>query len=495
MRKFCTLILLFGAIAASASNRPACEALATAGLFKNTVVQSVQVVTRDSLPGSVAHCEVRAVVSPVAGSRIGVIYRLPDAWNDKLLGLGGAGWAGDIRFAASQAPLARGYVTAQSDGGHESAELWDPSWAARPVAVADFGWRAIHQMTLLGKDLIARYYGRAQTRAFFQGCSTGGRQGLIEAQRFADDYDGVVAGAPVQSLLTQTSQLLRTLAFRAPGAALTPGQLVKLNEASLAACDGLDGLEDGIVTDPRACSFDPSAVACSADVASPDCLSPAQVLAVRAIYSRVTTTNGGTAAYPILPGDEAGWMRFIDVGAEQELGVGAQTAGLKNLRETLLKDRDFDLASFDPDKDLATVRGSPFAAQYEAVNPDLSAFVERGGKLILWHGFDDPGPSPLETLEYYEAAQAALGERSKLFDAPVRLFLAPGVEHCGGGRGANTFDPLRALEDWVERKDPPESMRGTRADGKLSRPICRYPALPRYKGSGDPNDAANFTCR
>lgn len=498
MRKFCSLVvllLLLGTVVAAAGSRPACDALTTAGLFKNTTVQAARVITPDVEPGSVAHCEVTAVITPVTGSRIVAVYRLPDAWNEKLLGLGGAGWAGNLRLDAASAPLARGYATAQTDGGHGSTELWDTSWSSRPVAVTDFGWRAIHEMTLFGKEVISRYYGRPPVRAYFQGCSTGGRQGLIEAQRFPGDYDGIVAGAPVQSLLTQTTQLLRALAFRSAGAALTPGQLARLNEASLAACDGLDGLEDGIVTDPRACSFDLAAVACPVDAPSPDCLSPEQLLAVRSVYGGTMTSDGRIAAYPLLPGDEAGWMRFIDVGAREELGTGAPTAGIKDLRGLLFKDADFDLGAFDPEKDLATVLGSSFAVQYEAVSPDVSAFVERGGKLMLWHGFDDPGPSPLATVEYYESVEQSLGERVKTLDAPVRLFLAPGVEHCGGGRGANAFDPLRALEGWVERKDAPESMHATRADGKLSRPICRYPALPRYKGAGNPNEAANFDCQ
>ncbi len=495
MRNFCSLMMLLGAVAATAGNQPACEALATAGLFKNATIQSARAVTPDAEPNSAAHCEVTAVITPVAGSRIVNVYRLPDAWNEKLLGLGSGGWAGNVRLDAARAALARGYATAQTDGGHGSTELWDTSWSSRPVAVTDFGWRAVHEMTLLGKQLIDRYYGRPQFRAYFQGCSTGGRQGLMEAQRFPGDYDGIVAGAPVQSLLTQTTQLIRALAFRAPGAALTAGQLARLNEASLAACDGQDGLADGIVTDPRACAFDLSAVACPADGPSPDCLSPEQLNAVRAVYAGVATADGRIAAYPLLPGDEAGWMRFIDVSGQQELGIGAPTAGIKDLRGLLLKDPDFDLAAFDPEKDLATILSSPFAGQYEAVSPDVSAFVDRGGKLLLWHGFDDPGPSPLATVEYYESVTQSLGERVKALDAPVRLFLAPGVEHCGGGRGANAFDPLRALEAWVERKDAPESMHGTRADGKLSRPICRYPALPRYKGTGNPNDAATFDCQ
>ena len=157
--------------------------------------------------------------------------------------------------------------------------------------------------------------------------------------------------------------------------------------------------------------------------------------------------------------------------------------------------RHFDLSSFDPEKHLALVRGTPFARAYEAANPDIAAFVDRGGKLLVWQGFDDSGPSPIEAIEYFEAVQQALGPKVSTLSSPVRLFIAPGMEHCRGGPGASVFDALRALEDWVERKSAPESMNATRPDGRMSRPLCRYPGLPRYKGTGDPKDAASFDCR
>jgi feruloyl esterase len=215
---------------------------------------------------------------------------------------------------------------------------------------------------------------------------------------------------------------------------------------------------------------------------------------VRVLYDGFRTADGRVAAYPLSRGSELSWSRFIKVMPEADPGASASGGSLNGMRALIFGDRAFDLSSFDPEKQLARVRTTPFAKAYEAASADVGAFAERGGKLILWHGFDDPGPSPIGTIEYYDAVQSALGPRVSTLSSPVRLFLAPGVEHCGGGPGANVMNPLRTLEDWVERKSAPESMNATRADGRISRPVCRYPGLPHYKGAGDPNDAASFNC-
>lgn len=492
-----SLIILCLAVggAAVAANRPACEGLAATQLFKATTITSARPVAADSASGVVAHCEIVGSIAPVTGSRIGVVYRLPDAWNEKLLGLGGGGWAGNVRLDTAILPLARGYATAQTDAGHVGAGLWDTDWSAKPQAVTDFAYRAVHEMTVLGKALIARYYGRTESHSYFQGCSTGGRQGLMEVQRYPADYDGVVAGAPVHTLLTQTSMLLRNLTLAAPGAGLGPEQIARLHAAAIAACDSLDGLADAIITDPRSCTFDPGTLACDPAAPSSGCLAPAQVIAARTLYDGIRTTDGRVAAYPLARGSEMSWSQFIKVMPEADPGAGASGASVSGLRSLIFGNRNFELTSFDPEKHLALVRGTPFAKAYEAASADVAAFVDRGGKLILWHGFDDSGPSPTGTIEYYEAIQQSLGPKVSTLSSPVRLFLAPGVEHCRGGPGADVFDPLRALEDWVERKSAPESMNATRSDGRMTRPLCRYPGLPRYKGTGDPNDAASFDCR
>jgi feruloyl esterase len=352
-------------------------------------------------------------------------------------------------------------------------------------------------MTSVGKAVVKRYYGTPQKRAYFQGCSIGGRQGLMEVQRFPDDYNGVISGAPVYSLLTQTSSLVRNETFAAPGAALTAGQITRLHDAALAACDAQDGLKDGIVTDPRACSFDPATLECQDKAPTPDCLTAPQIAAVRSVYSGVKTADGRTASYSLSRGSEGSWGRFIVVAAAPGAKAGSGDAGngLGGLRQALFGNLDYDLKAFDAERDLQKVRGSAFAEMYEAKDPNITPFIARGGKLLLWHGFDDPGPSPLSTIEYYENVRQAAGSKAPALDASLRLFLLSGVYHCRGGAGADGFDSLAALDRWVESGRAPDDMIATREDGKLSRPLCQYPTLARYKGSGDPAAASSFECR
>jgi feruloyl esterase len=500
-----------------------CTALTTARIFKDTTITSARMMGADEKAGTPAYCEVTASITPVPGSHITAVYRLPASWNGKLVGVGGGGWAGNItldrsgaRSYTSAANLALGFATAQTDGGHATTDPWDTTWAANSESVTDFSYRAIHLMTTVGKAVVTRYYGKPQKRAYFQGCSTGGRQGLMEVQRFPDDYDGVISGAPVYSLLTQSSALVRNETFAAPGAALTAGQISQLHAAALAACDAQDGLQDGIVTDPRACSFDPATLQCktealahgssdraasegipSGDASTPDCLTAAQVAAVRSVYSGVKTADGRIASYPLSRGGEASWSRFVVIapvpGAKP--GSGDAGNGLGGLRQRLFGNADYDLTTFDAERDLTQVRGGAFAELYEAKNPNIAPFIAHGGKLLLWHGFDDPGPSPLATIEYYENVRQVTGSQSAALDANVRLFLLSGVYHCRGGPGADGFDSLAALDRWVESGQAPDDVIATREDGKLSRPLCRYPTLPRYKGSGDPASADSFQCR
>ncbi len=489
--------LVVGSAAFAKPGAGACAKLLSA-TFPNTTISSAKEVAASDSAKTPAYCEVMGVVSPVKDSHIGVVYRLPDSWNGKLLGLGGGGWAGNVKIEPAEPGLAKGYATAQTDGGHPSPSLWDTSWAASPAAAEDFAHRAIHLMTTTGKAVVAKYYDQPQEQAYFQGCSTGGRQGLMEVQRYPDDYNGVISGAPVYSLATQTTGLLRSLAFASPGASMTSAQLSRLSEAALAACDDQDGLKDGIITDPRACNFDPAVIQCKAGEPGESCLSPAQVAAVRAVYAGVKAQGGQFASYPLSRGSELAWDRFIATDKPADgaaLATSAAGAGLGGLRAALFGKADFDLTRFSADRDYKPLRTSAFAKLYEAKDPNIVAFVSKGGKLILWHGFEDPGPSPLATIDYYKDVQRVTGSKAGPLDAGVRFFIAPGVYHCRGGPGADTFDTLGALDKWVQKGHAPETLLATRQDGKLSRPLCRYPALPRYKGAGDPNSADSFACK
>ena len=462
-------------------NAAACSALAQA-TFSQTQVKSAAVVAAAS--GLPAYCEVQGIIRPVPGSEIGVVYRLPANWNRKVLALGGGGWMGNITLQTASEGLGRGYATLQTDAGHTTGAGFDASpWAinadgsANKPALEDFSHRAIHLMTVRGKEVVKSFYGAAASRAYYQGCSTGGRMGLMEVQRYPDDFDGVIAGAPVYTLQTQTSAQLRTLAFTAPGARLLPAHLTLINKAVLAACDAADGKADGVVRDPRACNFDPAKLACASGQATDSCLVPAQIDALRKAYAGVKMANGAVAAYPLDKGGETGWARFIPATSAGD--PGGNSGGMYALRGPLFGDPNFDMNKFTPET-VATVRSSWLAGVYEAKDPNIAPFVRKGGKLILWHGFSDPGPSARGTVEYYEAALKATPRA----DAATRLFLAPGVGHCSGGAGPDRIDWLGALDNWVEKNQAPEELPATKAGSTLAWNVCAYPKLPTGAADG-----------
>lgn len=474
-----------------------CAALGPHPALPDTEIVSAADVAADAQRHLPAFCEVRATISPVAGSHIGVVYRLPVDWNGKVLGIGGGGFAGNVRLEAAVAGLTRGYAVIQNDLGHPSANALDPSFAigadGKPnlPGIVDFGHRATHLATVVGKAVAARIYGRAPEHAYWQGCSTGGRQGLAEVQRYPEDYDGVIAGAPVYNPQVYANAILRVQAFHArPQSNLSPAQVPLIHAAVLAACDAEDGVADGILTDPRQCHWDPGVLQCESGAApGAKCLSAAQVEAVRTVYSGVRTRDGRYAAMPLMRGGESDWVTRMIGTAKMPLGLNA-LLGAPFVSYIVEADPKYDILSFDPEREMKLLDGGIAAAEVHQQNPDIASFVKRGGKLLLWHGFNDPGPSPLSTIDYYEAVRAQVPEAS----GHVRLFLLPGVLHCGGGAGPDRFDALTALQSWVEHGTAPKSMIATKANSPLSRPLCPYPALPRYKGTGDPNLAASFEC-
>ena len=493
--------MLLGALAAAgamtslgASAAQNCADLAIPGLFPHTVVQTATPVAADAKTGLPAYCEVTALITPVPGSKITAVYRLPENWNGRMLGLGGGGWAGNLYLSSplsgpgrtASLGLPRGYVTAQTDGGHSSTSPTDASWTRdNPVAIADFSYRAIHEMTVLGRQVVSSYYGRAVTKSYYQGCSTGGRMGMMETQRFPDDYDGVVAGAPVYSLLVQSSNTVRDQIFKAPGATIPIEQIKLVNEAVLSACDAADGLKDGVVTDPRHCGWDPKSLQCSSGAVDGSCLTPAQVEALNKAYRTVRTRAGIVGNYGLTRGGEAGWNPFVPTIPGPRTVLNGD---LGDLIPLMFGKSGFDPAKFDIEKQQAAIHRTPFAAEYEASSTDLSKFFKRGGKLLLWHGFDDPGPSPFATIDYYERAVKANG------GSQLRLFVVPGVYHCGNGPGADTFDPLTAMEQWVEKGAVPQTLVAKNGSAGFARPVCAWPKLPYYR-SGDPASAESFVCR
>ncbi len=456
-------------------------AAVTPAMLGATTASSKWVEEANDLPG---FCEVTAKLSPVSGSDIGVVYRLPASWNGKVLGFGGGGWAGNTALQTAAEGLRKGYATLQTDAGHSGTTVWDTSWASNPEALTDFSYRAIHEMTVAGKELAANYYAQPHRRAYFQGCSTGGRMALMEAQRFPDDYDAISAGAPVYTLQVQTSAILRNQAFARNNGGFTPADLQLAQSGALEACDAQDGLKDGLINDPRQCQWDPATIQCTG-AKTDQCLAPAQVDALRTIYEGSRAPDGEWAMHPLSRGGEAGWSAFVGTdGSGRDMSYSA----LETLFPIALG-RPVDLANFSM-ADVEALRATPFARLYEAGDPDLRRFFARGGKLILWHGENDPGPSPVATNAYAEAvlSQVPGAEQS------LRYFLYPGVGHCAGGPGADQVALLDALDGWAENGTAPEVLIGRKANGPLTRPHCAWPNVARYRGSGDANDPASWQC-
>lgn len=436
-----------------------------------------------------AFCEVSGFLSPATGSRIGVVIRLPAQWNGKLLGIGGGGWAGNVTLAAASDGLAKGYATMQTDGGNPGTDVWNNGWVAeRPESAIDFSHRAVHAMTVAGKAVAASFYGRAHDRAYFNGCSTGGRMALMEAQRYPDDYDAIIAGAPVYTLQTQTSAVFRNQAFAANGGAgaFSAEDLQLVQTAVLAQCDARDGLADGIVNDPASCTWQPSSLQCTG-AKSASCLSAPQVAALQSVYDGRRATDGSWAMLPMRRGGEASWSFFVGTdGTGQDPSRGG---GLGGIYPIVNPGVEWNMLGMT-EADYRRVRSSAFAALYEAKDPDLSAFFAGGGRLILWHGESDPGPSPVATLDYARSVMAQNPAAADQF----RYYTLPGVGHCRGGPGADAVDYVAAMDGWVETGQAPQSLIGRNAQSGIVRPHCAWPNVARYSGQGETNDPASWSC-
>src|SRR5262245_25873572 len=451
VRAIAAYVAIVGVAATSAVYaQDACTALSTATIPGTSIVAAKSVAANAST-GTPAFCEVQATLSPVAASKIGAVYRLPSNWNGKILGVGGGGTAGNVTLQGATEGLKRGYAVVQNDLGHPSPSATDWTFATtspgqpNTEAIIDFGHRATHTATVVGKDLVSRFYQRPAQHSYWQGCSTGGRQGLAEVQRYPGDYDGVIAGAPVYTPLVYSNAILRVQAFHAkPESNLLPAHVPLIHKAVLAACDMQDGVPDGILTDPRTCTWDPRALACTG-APSADCLTEAQLETVRRTYAGVKTKDGRYAAMPLMRGGESDWVARMIGTPQAPRGINA-VLGAPFYGNIVLANPSYDLMTFNPERDMAALSRGLAAEHVHQQNPDISAFVKGGGKLLLWHGFNDPGPSPLSTIEYFDAVTNKVPASKD----SVRLFLAPGVLHCGGGAGPDRFDTLTALENWVE---------------------------------------------
>ena len=540
MRKLLALvpagIVLTGAALAPAvrAATPTCESLAPLTLAKGKVMSAETVAAGAFTPPAnlapwlagdpsaykklPAFCRVLAVARPSADSEIKFEVWMPaSGWNGRFRGQGNGGFAGEIDYGSLAAAVGDGYASAGTDTGHSASGI-DARWAlGHPEKVIDFGYRAIHEMTQTAKAAAKAFYGREPQRSYFANCSNGGRQALMEAQRFPEDYDGILAGAPANfwtHLLT--SALWDAQATTRDEASYIPSsKLPAIARAVNAACDAQDGVADGILNDPRHCRFDPASMQCQTGDA-PTCLTPAQATALKKLYEGARDADGRRIFPGFLPGaeeGEGGWSTWITGSAP---GKGLLFVFDNGFFANMVYEKpDWDYKTANLGAALKAAEAKT-ARTLDANDPNLRPFKDRGGKLILWHGWNDPAISALNTIDYYESVVGAMGPSD--VGSFLRLYLAPGIQHCGGGPGPGTFgqggvlsgsDPRSslqlALEEWVEKGAAPAAIVATRYAGgppigdgphevKMTRPLCPYPQAPRYKGAGETNDASSFVC-
>ena len=465
------------------------------------------------------HCLVRGVIDSrtgVGGVHFGITFelRLPANWEGRFLFQGGGGMDGVVRPALGMASaangnpgLARGFAVASTDAGHQGRPD-DASFSRDQQARIDNAYRSIDRVTMIAKMLITQYYGSPWKRAYFDGCSNGGRQGLVAAQRYPTYFDGVVSGAPAFRVSRAAiGSAWETILFRqiAPkddsgrpilSQAYSENDLKLASNAILEKCDALDGVKDGLVFNTNACRFDPAVLACKGNKTD-SCLSKEQVTTLKKVFSGPVNSRGQTlySDWPWDPGISSSGWRMLKLGTSttpepNAADVTLMLSGLKGYFMTPY-DASFDPLKFDFDKDSPKVMET--AALQDGDWTELSTFIDRGGKLLLYHGVADPFFSSKDTTRYYERAVADNRGAGKDW---ARLFLAPGMTHCGGGPALDNFDALGALVDWVEKGKAPEQINASGASfpGR-SRPLCAYPKFAQYRGTGSTEDAANFECK
>jgi hypothetical protein len=463
--------------------------------------------------GTPAFCRVVATVKPTPDSDIKVEVWMPMSdWNGKFRGQGNGGFAGYIAYAGLATSVSQGYAAASTDTGHSTEGA---GWALNHAEkVVDYGYRAVHEMTVDAKTIIKTFYGDDAKRSYFASCSNGGRQALMEAQRFPGDYDGIIAGAPANNWVPMLTGGLKFLQATDRAGYIPPAKIPAIGKAVLAACDAQDSVTDGVLNDPRMCHFDPSTMLCKgAD--SDTCLTTPQVDSLKTIYAGAHDASGKQIFPGLLPGAEdgrGGWATWV-TGSEQGKSAGAfYVGGYFGNMVYGKSDWDYKTANIDDALKLAYEKTGD---SVDAVNADLKPFLSHG-KLIMYHGWNDPGISPLNTVNYYNSVAAAVGNQTA--GQSLRLYMVPGMQHCGGGPGATSFgqdeaaprsspdhDIFAALVQWVEDGNAPSTIvatkygdddpaRNAKPKIEMTRPLCPYPQAAQYDGTGDKSLATSFMC-
>jgi feruloyl esterase len=434
-----------------------------------------------------AYCRVALVLAPSSDSRIEAAVFLPtENWNGKLQVVGNGGWAGSISYPQMAAALRDGYATASNDTGHRANDAGGGGMFAlgHPEKITDFAYRAMHETVVKAKAITIAFYGRGPKYSYYNGCSTGGRQGLIEATRFPEDFDGVAAGAPANPHVhLHAAGVERSLELMKNNAPLTQAKVETLHKAVMDSCDALDGVKDGIISDPHKCHFDPASLLChGAD--GPSCLTAGQLQTVKISFGDVKTKKGEIIWTGYEPGTE--------LNVRSLLTVPTAPGGVWDVIRILgHQDKDYDWHNFDLDAEVALAD----KAGIDTLTYDLSAFKAHGGKLLLYHGWADPSIPPGHTVLFYNGVLAKMGKKQ---DDWMRLFMEPGMQHCAGGQGPDQFNKMATIERWRESGQAPDSIIASHVTGSavdMTRPLCPYPQVSVYKGVGSTNDAASFSCK
>jgi feruloyl esterase len=431
---------------------------------------------------------VAATLKPSSDSDIKIEVWMPAAgWNGKFQGVGNGGWAGSISYSALAAALAAGYATASTDTGHAgntAAFALD-----HPEKLVDMGYRAVHEMTVQGRAIVDAYYGSRPTRSIWNGCSQGGRQAITEAERYPADYDAILAGAPAiyNMELHVTRVALNAFVHRTAESSIPTEKFAMVHDAVLAACDARDGVKDGVIDSPTRCDFDPTVLACKG-VDGPSCLTAAQVETMRGLYSPIKNARGTIVSPALLqPGTELAWGTLA---GPKPLGLATEA-----MQFVVFKDPGWDWHRFNPATDFDMALRSDEHV-LGLTDPNLKPFFDRGGKLLMYHGWADPQVSAQNSVRYFDDVVKTTGKG--VVGKSISLYMVPGMGHCAGGPGTDTFDKMGTIEQWVEMGRAPGQIIASHVkDGKTerTRPLCPYPQVAQYKGSGSTDEAANFVCK
>jgi feruloyl esterase len=484
--------------AASVTAAGACDTLATLALPHATITAAIPVAAGAFKPDEAgeagnftrlpAFCRVAATLKPTADSDIRIEVWLPEAgWNGKFQAVGNGAFSGSLAYPAMGAALVRGYAAASTDTGHTGNTA---AFAlGHPEKLVDFGWRAVHEMAVTSKQIATTYFGVAPKYSYWNGCSAGGRQAMVEAQRFPADFDGLIAGAPGLDWTGRAAQAVRIVQAveRDPAARLLQPERQLLHRAAVEACDGLDGARDGLIENPAQCRFDPVVVQCTT-AGQTGCLTAAQVQTARMMYSPLKNVRTGREIAGLLPGSELGWT---DLGWT----ASARATGLDQFRYIVFANPSWTVQQFQAESDIARAEEVD-GNLLNALDPNLKPFIDRGGKLIQYHGWSDPQISPGNSSQYYMRAVEASGGAAYVAGG-YRLFLAPGMGHCSGGEGPNTFDMVSALDRWVESGTAPDRIEASHStNGRVdrTRPLCPYPQVAVYDGRSSIDEASSFSC-